>query len=44
MSIMEIDLLLANARREAEHDVDKFAQRLVAAFKDAISTVTCEWE
>jgi hypothetical protein len=36
LSINEIDLLLADARREFEHDVADFEWRLVQAFKDAI--------
>jgi hypothetical protein len=36
MTISEIDLLLADARREFELDVDEFECRLVQAFKDAL--------
>jgi hypothetical protein len=36
MPISEIDLLLADARREFEQDMDDFESRLVRAFKDAI--------
>jgi hypothetical protein len=36
MSITEIDLLLADARREFEHDVDELGWRLVRSFKDEI--------
>jgi hypothetical protein len=36
MPITEIDLLLADARREFEHDLSAFEWRLVQAFKDAI--------
>jgi hypothetical protein len=36
MSITEIDLLLADARREFVRDLDDFEWRLVHAFKDAI--------
>jgi hypothetical protein len=36
MSITEIDLILADARREFEHDFAEFEWRLVRAFKQAI--------
>jgi hypothetical protein len=36
MTISEIDLLLADARREFELDIDEFECRLVQAFKDAL--------
>jgi hypothetical protein len=36
MTITEIDLLLADARREFELDPDELEWRLVKAFKDAI--------
>jgi hypothetical protein len=38
MSITEIDLLLADAQREAEHDVNELEWRLVRAFKGAIAS------
>jgi hypothetical protein len=36
MSIIAVDLFLADARREFEHDIDEFEWRLVKAFKDEI--------
>jgi hypothetical protein len=36
MSITEIDLILADARREFERDADEFEWRLVRVFRDAI--------
>jgi hypothetical protein len=38
MSITEIDRLLADARREAEHDLSEYEWRLIKAFKDAIAS------
>jgi hypothetical protein len=38
MSIMEIDRLLVDARREAEHDLSEYERRLIEAFKDAIAS------
>jgi hypothetical protein len=39
MTITEIDLLLADIRRDAEHDVGELEWRLIDAFKDAIFDV-----
>jgi hypothetical protein len=36
MSIAEIDLLLADARHEFQHDLTEFEWRLVRAFRDAV--------
>jgi hypothetical protein len=36
MSITEIDLLLADTRRELEHDLNEYEWCLIRAFKDAI--------
>jgi hypothetical protein len=36
MTIGEIDLILADARREAQHDVDELEWKIVRAFKDAL--------
>jgi hypothetical protein len=44
MSITAIDLILADARHEFEHDVKEFEWRLVGAFKDAIGFVETEGE
>jgi hypothetical protein len=38
MSITEIDRLLADARRETEHDLSDYEWRLIEAFKDAIAS------
>jgi hypothetical protein len=37
MSIAEIDLILADARREADIDVSEYEQRLAQAFEDALA-------
>jgi hypothetical protein len=37
MSIAEIDRLLADIRREAEHDLSDYEWRLAAALRDAIA-------
>jgi len=42
MSIAEADLLLADARREFEHDVDELRWRLVRTFKDEIGFISDE--
>ena len=36
LPIAQLDLALADARREFEHDVSEFEWRLVRAFKDAL--------
>jgi hypothetical protein len=36
ISIAELDLILADARRAFEHDVSEFEWKLVRAYKDAI--------
>jgi hypothetical protein len=36
LGIAEIDLMLADARREFEHDIDEYRWRLVASFKSEI--------
>lgn len=36
MSIVDLDLLVADARREFQLDMDMYERRLVRAFKDAI--------
>jgi hypothetical protein len=42
MSITEIDRLLADARREAEHDLSEYEWRLIRAFRDAIASEETE--
>jgi hypothetical protein len=37
MSITEIDRLLTDARREAEHDLSDYEWRLIRALRDAIN-------
>jgi hypothetical protein len=36
MSITAVDLILADARREFEHDMKELEKRLVRAFKDCV--------
>ena len=38
MPITEVDRLLADARRDAEHDLSDYEWRLAAAFRDAIAS------